>query len=524
MKILHHLMAVAILTVSTIATPQLSLAASAERISVIESKFGVLFTAKEKAPRLIRVVEVPNAEGTAYGWILRIKKGEKPSEISEVLRMPAPAKNVHVNVAKTSLSKDGRTLTTRIDVDASEEVIGNFWTVAPDDPIGQYTIEIKQSGAVLAKFDFEIVKKSKEEVLRSSLEIREREYFARVAEGTEQPEASSIGPIKDCEKRTYDRACLIENATASLTAESSGLSRVLEYFGRESDGSARRLMTLTRGIKPTKDGYAELEPFIHASSYYIVNGDEKAATIERDRFVDELEKVLRQGNFSNKADNIMLYCATIASAPKAGAALWIPVVQKYCNLKKLDELAFGLDSAEKNFMPLLKAIVAAHEKNEEVYKENIAEALSLVDTMRRYATTSMKETGASSGEMKNLLDRYYIFLARASFFMGQSEVGARVLSHVNRISEEFPSLPGDMDSWIDLRTETAIQYLRHGKKEMAKELVVTLTKIGENKKFRNSAVKAFACAAILRQRIELEESRPQPQKGPELPTKGQNAA
>jgi hypothetical protein len=100
----------------------------------MESKFGVLFTAKEKAPRLIRVVEVPNAEGTAYGWILRIKKGEKPSEISEVLRMPAPAKNVHVNVAKTSLSKDGRTLTTRIDVDASEEVIGNFWTVAPMIP------------------------------------------------------------------------------------------------------------------------------------------------------------------------------------------------------------------------------------------------------------------------------------------------------------------------------------------------------------------------------------------------------
>ena len=87
MKVLHHLVAVVVLTISTIATTQISLAATSDRISVLEAKFGVLFTAKEKAPRIIRVVEVPNSEGTAYGWVLRIKKSEKPSEISEILRM-----------------------------------------------------------------------------------------------------------------------------------------------------------------------------------------------------------------------------------------------------------------------------------------------------------------------------------------------------------------------------------------------------------------------------------------------------
>lgn len=524
MKIRKRLMLVAVFVFTAIAIPTFSIAASADRVSVLESKFGLLFTAKEKTPRIIRVAEVPNAEGTAYGWVLRIKKGEKPSEISEILRMPAPAKNIHVNVAKTSLSKDGRTLTTRISVDANEDVIGNFWTVAPDDPVGQYSIEIKQSGVVLAKFNFEMVNKTTDEVLRSSLEVRERGYLTRKNEGTDSADIRPIGPIKDCEKRTYDRGCLIENATAYLNPENSGLSRVLEYFSRETDGSASRLMMLTQGIKSGKDGYGELVPFIHASSYYIVNGDEKAATIERDRFVDQFDKVLQQESFSNKADNIVLYCATIASAPKAGDALWIPVVQKYCNLKKLDELAYGLDGAEKSYIPLLKAILAAHEKNDEVYKENIADGLRLVDTLRRYVTTSIKETDTTSGEMKNMLDRYYIFLARASFFIGQPEVGARVLAHVNRISEEFPSLPSEMDSWIDLRTDIAIQYLRFGEKEMAKELVVTLTKIGENRKYRNSAVKAFACAAILRQRIEIEESRPQPQKGQDFPSKGQSAA
>lgn len=523
MKSLRQLMAI-LVSIAAIALHQPVQAAASERVSVLESKFGVLFSAKDKSPRLIRVVEVPNAEGTSYGWLLRIKKNEKPVEITETLRMPAPAKNVHVNVAKTSLSKDGRTLTTRIDVDASEELVGNFWSIAADDPPGQYSIEVKQSGLVLARFDFEIVKKSLEDVLRGSLEVKERDYFARISDSADQPEASTLGPIKDCEKTTYDKACLIENATASLNAESSGLSRVLEYFAREKDGSAKRLMTLTRSIKPTKDGYGELEPLIHASSYLMLNGDEKAAASERDRFVDELEKALRQGTFSNKADNIVLYCATIASTPKVGASLWIPVVQRYCNLKRLEDLAYGLESAEKSFMPLLKAIIAAHEKNEDVFKENIADALKLVDTMRRYATTSMKESGTKSGELKNQLDRYYLFLSRSAYYMGQYEVGARILSHVNRVSEEFPSLPADMDTWIDLRTDTAILYLRHGEKDMAKELVATLTKIGENKKFRSSAVKAFACAAILRQRIELEESRPQPQKGPELPTKGKTSA
>jgi hypothetical protein len=497
---------------------------TADPITVFESKFGVVFTAKDKAPRVIRGVEVPNIEGTAYGWLLRVKKTTRQSEITEILRMPAPAMNVNVNAARTSLSKDGKSLTTRIDVNANEEIIANFWTIAADDPVGPYSVEVRQAGKILARFDFDIVKKTKEEVLRSTLEVREREFFARTEDEAEPTEAGPTQTLRDCEKATYDRACLIANAVALVNPDSSGVGRVLEYYGRERDPSARRLMTLTKARKSSVDGYGDLEPLIHASAYLMLNGNEKAATAERDRFVAEMDKGLKLGSFSNKADNIILYCAAISSSPKSGASLWEPVFQKYCNLKRLDEISYGLDSQEKSFLPLLKAIVAAFEKNEDVYKENIIDALKLVDSMRRYATTSLRESGDAAPELKYQLDRYYIFLARASYYMNEPEVAARVLVHVNQLSEELPSLSKQMDVWIDLRTETAMLYLRRGQKDMAKDLVASLTKIAENKRFRSSAAKAFAAAAVLRQRVEMEEARAQPQKGPDVPKKGETPA
>ena len=102
---------------------------------------------------------VPLVEDQPYGWRIWVGPSDEPRTWTETLRLPAAPvswEGVDEDPAIT-VSPDGTTATTRGESLPEEGYLMNYWVVALDDPLGEYSIEVELPGGARHAFDFELV-------------------------------------------------------------------------------------------------------------------------------------------------------------------------------------------------------------------------------------------------------------------------------------------------------------------------------------------------------------------------------
>ena len=105
--------------------------------------------------------KVPYTTDRLYGWTARFEKAtvhpKRPVEITEVLYLPETPRILRFNSDTTTADSTGKKITTRLKVDPEEVWVFNFWQITPEDPKGNYKIDLTSGKKALKTFDFELL-------------------------------------------------------------------------------------------------------------------------------------------------------------------------------------------------------------------------------------------------------------------------------------------------------------------------------------------------------------------------------
>jgi hypothetical protein len=123
--------------------------------------FGIIATDSAERPVFVRTDSVPNVEGQAYGWFIGVAESRRPVRWIETITLPAPAPSWGGEASSlppnVSVSADRRSAVLQGEAVPEYGVIYDFWVVAPGDPDGPYTIEVKIEGGREERFHFTLV-------------------------------------------------------------------------------------------------------------------------------------------------------------------------------------------------------------------------------------------------------------------------------------------------------------------------------------------------------------------------------
>jgi hypothetical protein len=131
---------------------------SLKKITVSNAEFGLKRVDSKGNVTIFRTTRVPLQQGNAYGWRIKLKDYQGEVKWREVLHLPKPPETWGTdNGEDFSISADGTTSITRRTQSAPGGVIGNFWTIAPGDPLGKYRIDIYIDDRLIGTFEFEVI-------------------------------------------------------------------------------------------------------------------------------------------------------------------------------------------------------------------------------------------------------------------------------------------------------------------------------------------------------------------------------
>ncbi|QXE21706.1 hypothetical protein B6N60_00383 [Richelia sinica FACHB-800] len=137
--------------------PETSEAENDQEVIVNNAEFGIKRINRGKA-NFIPTTQVPLQEGYVYGWRIQLDKYQGEVKWREVLRLPKAPETWSTEFSEDfSISKDGKTATSKRSQTPVNGVIENFWTIAPGDPVGKHQIEVYIDERLIATFDFEVV-------------------------------------------------------------------------------------------------------------------------------------------------------------------------------------------------------------------------------------------------------------------------------------------------------------------------------------------------------------------------------
>ncbi|MEH2096247.1 hypothetical protein [Nostoc sp.] len=131
---------------------------SLKKIIVSNAEFGLKRVDTKGNVTIFRTTRVPLQQGNAYGWRIKLKDHQGEVKWREVLHLPKPPETWGTdNGEDFSISADGTTSITRRTQSAPDGVIGNFWTIAPGDPLGKYRIDVYIDDRLIGTFEFEVI-------------------------------------------------------------------------------------------------------------------------------------------------------------------------------------------------------------------------------------------------------------------------------------------------------------------------------------------------------------------------------
>lgn len=106
-------------------------------IEILQAEFGIINSQGE----FLATNQVPMQKNQTYGWQVELKTLHPQIQWREELILPKPPKTWGQQPDKNIKAQQNTAVTIR-KVTPQQGIIGNFWTVAPSDPAGDYMIHL----------------------------------------------------------------------------------------------------------------------------------------------------------------------------------------------------------------------------------------------------------------------------------------------------------------------------------------------------------------------------------------------
>jgi len=124
------------------------------RVEVMEADFGLFRAGEGGKPRFEPALVVPDVEGEAYGWQVKVKTDKPKVRWREELTLPQAPRTWGDDAPVRS--DDGRTAVTEQETAPEDGVIRNVWAIAQGDPKGMYELKLTIEGEPPRTFLFEV--------------------------------------------------------------------------------------------------------------------------------------------------------------------------------------------------------------------------------------------------------------------------------------------------------------------------------------------------------------------------------
>jgi hypothetical protein len=118
-----------------------------------QPRFSVFGTMDSVTDNVEIITTIPFIKGQTYGWIIHLLPGDK-GEWKEVLELPS--KPTTWGLEDHTISKDGKTCTTKGMIAAGDEIIYNLWEIDSGDPTGDYIIRVYLNDDLIETFYFKV--------------------------------------------------------------------------------------------------------------------------------------------------------------------------------------------------------------------------------------------------------------------------------------------------------------------------------------------------------------------------------
>ena len=123
------------------------------QFKVLKAEFGVIVPGGFQP-----TTKVPFKEGQSFGWVIELDTKRDTVKWREELRLPSAPQSWQADEqsGKHTVSSDRRTSILEREVKVENGVIFNFWSIAPGDPKGRYTLRVMLEGMLVSSFEFDV--------------------------------------------------------------------------------------------------------------------------------------------------------------------------------------------------------------------------------------------------------------------------------------------------------------------------------------------------------------------------------
>ena len=125
-------------------------------VTITEKEFG-LFDEKKPGKVLFTPTKtVPFVIDQGYGWRLKVDTARKSVLVKHELKLPAPARDWGTIEPGMKVSADRKSCTYTEDCALHRGYIFHAWSVADDDPEGEYAVRVVIDDELIATFKFTV--------------------------------------------------------------------------------------------------------------------------------------------------------------------------------------------------------------------------------------------------------------------------------------------------------------------------------------------------------------------------------
>jgi hypothetical protein len=123
------------------------------QFKVLKAEFGVIVPGGFQP-----ATKVPFKEGQSFGWVIQVDTKRDTVKWREELRLPSAPQSWQADEqsGKHTVSADRRTSILEREAKVENGVIFNFWSIAPGDPKGRYTLRVMLEGMLVSSFEFDV--------------------------------------------------------------------------------------------------------------------------------------------------------------------------------------------------------------------------------------------------------------------------------------------------------------------------------------------------------------------------------
>jgi hypothetical protein len=106
-------------------------------LEIVDHSFG---TFDSEGRSFCKTTKILYKKNQTYGWIIKLKSSPEYVYITEFLKLPAPGN--WITDSNTKVSDDERVGLTTMKITPRNNIISHYWSIAPNDPLGDYCVKV----------------------------------------------------------------------------------------------------------------------------------------------------------------------------------------------------------------------------------------------------------------------------------------------------------------------------------------------------------------------------------------------